>query len=401
MPKNRQPSLFNDAAASPQLSLVEALGAKPPSGKAQLEFQKLVTQIETQRNLLKTWKDYLSRYQLRVSQEILPLQEQLWQEKRRLLLVLEDAYLRPKEVRGKRLRATLHELLVNLSHSLLLEKEDAELRAFYERYEENVLSPEEDLELSKAMLESMFGVSLGDDHGATDLDGLMRKVFEQGEAAQNDAAPKQKRPSRKAQIAEAKREQAAQEVSQTVREVFRKLTSALHPDRAVDEAEKARRTELMQRVNQAYDAGDLLSLLNLQLEIEQIDATHLANLSAERQAHYNQVMREQLAELKAEIAQICSPFYGVRSSIAQLTPKQVDQQINHDIALITRHIKETQADRAKFKDIKAVISYLKIRQEEENSFDPMDDDFSQAMFEELFNPPRAAKASPRGKRRKR
>jgi curved DNA-binding protein CbpA len=42
-----------------------------------------------------------------------------------------------------------------------------------------------------------------------------------------------------------------------VREVFRKLASELHPDRETDPAEHARKTELMQRVNQAYKAGDL------------------------------------------------------------------------------------------------------------------------------------------------
>jgi hypothetical protein len=38
----------------------------------------------------------------------------------------------------------------------------------------------------------------------------------------------------------------------------------------------------MQRVSQAYEATDPLTLLGLQLEIEQIDATHLSSAGAWR-----------------------------------------------------------------------------------------------------------------------
>ncbi len=47
--------------------------------------------------------------------------------------------------------------------------------------------------------------------------------------------------------------------------------AVLHPDREPDEAERVRKTELMQRVNEAYSKKDLLQLVALQLEIEQID----------------------------------------------------------------------------------------------------------------------------------
>ena len=70
----------------------------------------------------------------------------------------------------------------------------------------------------------------------------------------------------------------------------------------------------MQRVNQAYDANDLLTLLGLQLEIEQIDAAHLSSISAERLAHYNQILSEQLTQLEAELASVIEPY---QDSMAQ------------------------------------------------------------------------------------
>nr|WP_297355217.1 hypothetical protein [uncultured Caldimonas sp.] len=60
----------------------------------------------------------------------------------------------------------------------------------------------------------------------------------------------------------------------------------------------------MQRVNQAYEAQDLLTLLELQLQIEQIDESHIANAGEQRLKHYNKVLGEQLAELKAEAQHI-------------------------------------------------------------------------------------------------
>lgn len=42
----------------------------------------------------------------------------------------------------------------------------------------------------------------------------------------------------------------------------------------------------MQKTNQAYAANDLRALLELQLQIDQIDAGHIASASAERLKHY-------------------------------------------------------------------------------------------------------------------
>lgn len=48
-----------------------------------------------------------------------------------------------------------------------------------------------------------------------------------------------------------------------VRELFRRLALALHPDRA-EEAERPARTELMKEVTRAYDTGDLARLVDLE-----------------------------------------------------------------------------------------------------------------------------------------
>lgn len=87
----------------------------------------------------------------------------------------------------------------------------------------------------------------------------------------------------------------------------------MHPDREPDATQRAAKTALMQRVNSAYEAKDLIGLLQLQLEIEQIDASHIANASNERMKHYNKVLSEQLAELKTEMEMVEDEFCRVFS----------------------------------------------------------------------------------------
>ena len=57
------------------------------------------------------------------------------------------------------------------------------------------------------------------------------------------------------------------------------LVKTFHPDRELDEAEKIRKTAIMQRVTDAYEKNDLLVLLELQLEFERIDAQSLNSIA--------------------------------------------------------------------------------------------------------------------------
>ena len=89
-------------------------------------------------------------------------------------------------------------------------------------------------------------------------------------------------------------------VQKSLQEVFRRLVAALHPDRAPDDAERARRTELMQRVNVAYEKKDLLQLLKLQIQIDQVG---VCAQSDERLKHFNTLLQEQTEVLTQALAE--------------------------------------------------------------------------------------------------
>ncbi len=370
MSSPRQSFLFDDGSADRGVRVVAVLDRAKPADKSQAAFKRLVTQIEEQRAVLRQWQDYRTRYNHRVSSELVPLQSELWQARRRMAFLLDDLLGRPSGLRGKRQRARLQQMLIQLIQDMLLEKSDAELEVIHDKYSDLTYAEDQSLSmaLSQDMIENLFGIRMGDQHGATNMEELFAKAeqelrdqMEHANHAKHENIHRQaKKPkSRKAEAAQAKREQAAKEVSQSVRDVYRKLASALHPDRETDAAARQRKTEQMQRVNQAYESSDLLGLLNLQLEIEQIDAAHLASLSAQRLAHYNQVLREQLSELKAEIETVIAPFLLVVAHSRNLIPDMVDRALSEEVARVALSVKQIKADLEDFKDPKKLGAALK------------------------------------------
>jgi hypothetical protein len=166
---------------------------------------------------------------------------------------------------------------------------------------------------------------------------------------------------RRKSAAQQKREDEAQQATQSVREIFRKLASALHPDRETDEQQRALKTQLMQRVNQAYAANDLLALLELQLQIEQIDASHIANASAQRLKHYNKVLSEQLTQLKAEVDDVEMAFrmeFGLEPA-SGLDPRKLGQVLEQEGRELRAGLSELQRDMRMLADVAATKRWLK------------------------------------------
>ncbi|MDP3441001.1 MAG: J domain-containing protein, partial [Azonexus sp.] len=205
-----------------------------------------------------------------------------------------------------------------------------------------------------------------------------------------DDAPQQtKRKTAKQEAADLKKEDAAKKISQTVREVYRKLASALHPDRETDAAIREKKTEQMQRVNQAYQNGDLLALLNLQFEIEQIDTEHLTSLSGERLTHYNQVLREQLAELKAEVEAVTAPFMDLCQWQRKVTPDDVDRKMSAEIVNAQSDLRQVKEDRERLQNPAELSRFIR----EIQTAPEFDDDLMLDIFLNTIAPPQPPRKS--------
>jgi curved DNA-binding protein CbpA len=97
----------------------------------------------------------------------------------------------------------------------------------------------------------------------------------------------------------------ALQFTQSVREVYRRLASALHPDRVPEGPEREAMTALMQQANQAYEGKDLLKLLDLQARLDSHAsgdaAQRVMGLSAATLRHYNHLLEQELGELRTAL----------------------------------------------------------------------------------------------------
>jgi hypothetical protein len=291
----------------PQLQLAPAHAGHAPTPQ-QKRFNTLVKQIERARLDLSAWQDGLPAYQQAYAAQVNPLHDEMAAARRQWALALDGLADAPGLSRAD--AALLGRLISRTAGDLLIEKrDDAELKALFARHNEVDFDTAEKQQLQEtmAMMQEVTGVDIGDTADIGSEDDLAERLREKMQEAQA-AEREQRAAGRRAGHAQKKREAEAQESLQSIREIFRKLASALHPDRETDPARHEAKTVLMQKVNQAYAAGDLLALLQLQVEIEQANAAEIAGGGEEKLRRYNKVLSEQLGQLKQEIHRVEAGF---------------------------------------------------------------------------------------------
>jgi len=372
-----------------QLAPLRIEGEERTLSKGQKTFNKHMQEIEKLRARLAAWETAAAGYQDKYTRELLPLFERAVTLESELAHALDRAAQHKGLTLGE--RRMLSDLIVDLAGGLLAERDDADLKALYNRHSPSDYDSEEagHLQDMKDVLEEMFGIDLGAADEIASPDELARRVHEHLHAqAQRRAAQPQEpaaaRPGRKKSMRQIEKEaekqaQAdaeAQRIKLSIRDIYRKLASALHPDRESDPQERERKTALMQRINQAYDKRDLLQLLELQLELEHIDRTAITRLDDERLRHYNAVLKEQIGELKAEVWRVEMDFRG-RFGIdpfTSLKPETGLRNLVRNIAEATRGNRALERDVHACADTKSTKAWLKeLRRRARESKD--EDDF--------------------------
>jgi uncharacterized protein (UPF0335 family) len=333
--------------------------------KEQKTFNRLIKQIDEQRKLLEAWNNILPVYAAKVGSEYRPVVDGVQANKASFAKLLDQAY--GSKGLTKTENKKLSQLILDLASQVLEKGENSELEAIYQRHNDVSYTEEQQevTESMKLMMEKALGLDLSEENAPQTPEEMMQLLHKklQNEADEAEAARKLRQSKRKlsakALAKQAKDEEEAKNVSQSIRDVYRKLASTLHPDREPDEAERARKTTLMQQVNTAYDKKDLLKLLELQLKIEQIDP-NLTQVADSRLKHYNKILAEQLVELQSEVAHVEMPFnHGSFYAGPRITPGNVIRSLNKDIAELKRDLQDMQADLCNLGDIKALKVWLK------------------------------------------
>jgi hypothetical protein len=350
--------------------------------KRQKAFNTLVKQIEKKRAQLAAWETAIPSYQQKYSSELLPLVDASVDLQVEMVHCLDRAC--DQKGLTKTERRMIADLITELAGEIAAERDDAALKAVYNKHSKSDYDKETAANIMgmKSMLEEVLGMDLGDDLDMSSPEDIMNRAqakmreaqaqFDADRQASEERRAKRKKTAK--QLArEAQQQAEEQHISQSIREVYRKLASALHPDRETDPQERKRKTALMQRANDAYAKKNLLQLLELQLELEHIDQAAINSMSEDRLKHYNIVLKEQLVELEQEIMHVegrfrsqfdIAPFFDV-------APGTIMRNLDREIVGVKHAIRDLKRDLLAFEDVKKVKAWLKDmrRQSRRGQFD--------------------------------
>lgn len=276
----------------------------------QERFNFLIRQIEQAREERRDLEALMLRHRQSFSQKLQPARASLTATCRTTVLAM-DGLLDQRGWSRWETRC-LKGLLCDTAEALIAANPaDEELKTLFRKHSaiEFDAAKQEDLQRLKEQAEEFMGLDLGDEDALSEED-LIQRVYEQmaEREAEEQAQREAKKSARKKSSAQQRSEDNARLARESLREVYRRLASALHPDREPDPAARERKNELMQRINQAYAQNDLLTLFETQMEIEQMEAQQISKASTERMKQYNKLLAEQLTALKNATKEIEHAF---------------------------------------------------------------------------------------------
>jgi len=313
-----QGSLFNDKNKIPaSKSLVIGQRKKEVLSQQQQTFNRLVKRIEKLRKdldsrqvALNTKLDFYSKY-------VYPVKQQLILADKESVKLLFSFFRNKKFIQQltHRDRKFFKEAIAVLIEEIFSYEKiapDDELMEIFTAvqgftYEEAAKQDFSEMkaEMEKTFRQYGFDVNLDDLHSDMTEEEVFRKLKEKEEEFRQHAAGEQhSRPRKKTkkQLEAEEREKQLEEArSKNISKIYKQLAKVFHPDLEQDSGLKLQKEELMKQLTNAYENNDLHTLLKLELSWIQKEENDLQKLSDEKLSIYNQVLKEQVAELETEV----------------------------------------------------------------------------------------------------
>ncbi|AEE50839.1 hypothetical protein [Haliscomenobacter hydrossis] len=288
------------------ISIKVAKNDNSPKAKRQKQFNTLVNKINKLKQQLEDLKDQMSTGMVFYRQEIKPLHEKQQDLMAEEVRALHRAY--PHKIFGKKDREKIADLILSRCQNLfqIPDRDFVDLTEIYNHYADHTRD-ELEVEMRQentAMAEDVFrsfGLDVELDE-EDDLEQMMekaqaaaeRKRLEEEQRAEFDAnRPK----TEKQKLKEERERQREKDVQKVSKNIYNDLVRLLHPDLENDEDKKVAKTEIIQKVNEAYERNDLFELLILQAEYLKKEGDALAMMPEKEFKYYIQVLKEQEQEL--------------------------------------------------------------------------------------------------------
>lgn len=319
MKRKAHSKLANDKAG-----LVIRAGTDAPLSRTQVEFNRLMKNLETAKARHASEQARLDEALATAIRELMPLIEQL----KRVNLDLVFSGIKAMDLH--KLTATRRrwfgDLLSSKASELvadpvgLSDEEIAELEAILLKLGPNAAdqrlkeSKEEEFGFILEILERAArdaGVELDlsdlDPHG--NPEEFERLAGERMAAA--TAAMAHRKPSKVEANRERKRLEQEDAKNRDLKSLFKQLAKAFHPDLEPDPRLKEHKKIWMQRLNAAYAAEDLREMLQLEMEWLGEEATNLATAGDQKLKVYCMVLKEQIEDFKRQTHFLLDqPQYG-------------------------------------------------------------------------------------------
>jgi hypothetical protein len=317
--------------------------AHSASTPGQDRFRYLIDRLEKMRHARADWDELVAAFKKSEVERVHPLRTTLKQVTRETVFLI-DRLLLDQKGWSRADQGALKDIACHTAEALLrADPHDAEIRTIFDRYSSLSFQElkQEELEDLKQDAKEYMGIDL-DDVGIESEEDLVERVYEHmknDEARQRDpSAEHRKSPGQQ------RAKDSTQAAKQFLREIYRKLASAVHPDRETDTERRAEKTELMQQINRAYATNDLLTLLEAQLRLELIDPDHVSKISGKRLQQFNRLLSQQLEAAKAELRSLQDAF-------------RMDHGLPHDHAIHARDLHFVTRRRAR--ELRAYIDQQK------------------------------------------
>ncbi|RSK43484.1 J domain-containing protein [Hymenobacter perfusus] len=286
--------------------------AEAPGTPAQQAFREAVAQVEGLRQRLRELRQEQAEARRRYWQQVGPAAETVVRARQALFPPLEEALLLGYFSRLEEQQITA--LIVGNAHSLQNRfGEDAAevLRKYAPR--------------RRAADDDEPAVTAAEPAAAAEPLDPTLPPHEQAAQAAQAARARRKTKQQKAEeaTAQAARDQEQQLLSNT-KTLYRQLARAHHPDLVQDETTQQHRTQLMQRITEAYETNDLYTLLQLLSETAPTSAADDTVL-----IRYTQALQQQQQELKQQLNELKYGENGFSGSTGKKREQEIRQLKRH------------------------------------------------------------------------
>ncbi|WP_435355167.1 hypothetical protein [Emticicia sp. SJ17W-69] len=335
--------------------------------KLQKQFNSSIQKINNLKNLAVFIKQEVEQIQIKISTDILPLEQKLIAIQIKEIIHLDSLY--QENYFKKRDNETLSAMIFERANSYIGRFPSEELSAIFSRhndgvsYEELVNQVNNDTsETIKDSFSSMFGMEFDEDIDLSDPEKFQAYFDQQIDADNADYETRKanKTKSAKQQEREEKKRQDEKNLNRTSRQIYMELVKQFHPDREKDELEKEKKTLLMHRITEAYEKDDLFDLLRLRLDLMGTDFEHSKN---DNLKYYVKLLKQQIVELENEIAELQSfgqtSFFGpsLYERFGSDSYQTLETKFKKEVAAIKKAIKESEKQLPFYRDY-TQVKYL-------------------------------------------